>query len=175
MSKSELKQLAVQRTEGQSRLNVGLAATVEQDAARYRWLRNEALQDAKDKPFGIAIGILDKQANENGNFNIIGWSVTYEEDADSAIDAAMASMEPTKIMIETMIIEENKKFRGLLLWALYHHQGGSSTIGQPIRKMLGIREHDKMTHDQIEEAQIAGGVIETPNVELRGDASRRPS
>jgi hypothetical protein len=72
-------------------LSEGLAATVERDAARYRWLRNEALQDEQNKPFGIAIGILDKQKNENGNFNIIGWAVTYEEDADAAIDAAMAA------------------------------------------------------------------------------------
>ena len=76
---------------GLSDLTVKLAATVERDAARYRWLRNEALQDAKVKPFGIAVAILDKQANENGNHNIVGWAVTYEEDADAAIDAAMAA------------------------------------------------------------------------------------
>jgi len=50
------------------------------------------------------------------------------------------------------------QMRGLLLWALYHHQGGSSTIGQPIRKLLGIGEHDPMTRQQVERAQIAGGV-----------------
>ena len=37
-----------------------------------------------------------------------------------------------------------------LLWVLYHHQGGSSHIGQPIRKLLGIGQHDHMTPDQIE-------------------------
>ena len=50
------------------------------------------------------------------------------------------------------------QMRGLLLWVLYHHQGGSSTIGQPIRKLLGIGEHDHMTRQQVEKAQIAGGV-----------------
>ena len=37
-----------------------------------------------------------------------------------------------------------------LLWTLYHHQGGSSHIGQPIRKLLGIGQHDRMTPEQIE-------------------------
>lgn len=78
----------------QSDLTNEFAATVERDAARYRWLRNEALQDARVKPFGIAIGILDTQTNENGNYNIIGWAVQYEDDADAAIDAAMATMPP---------------------------------------------------------------------------------
>lgn len=54
------------------------------------------------------------------------------------------------------------ELRGLLLWSLYHHQGGSSTIGQPIRKALGIGQHDRMTPEQIEEAQIAAGVL-VPN------------
>ena len=52
-----------------------------------------------------------------------------------------------------------KEMRGQLLWALYHHQGGSSVVGQPIRKVLGIGEYDHMTHEQIEEAQIAAGVL----------------
>jgi hypothetical protein len=51
------------------------------------------------------------------------------------------------------------KMRGLLLWALYHHQGGSSTIGLPIRAALGIGEYSRMTPGQIEEAQRAGGVL----------------
>jgi len=51
---------------------------------------------------------------------------------------------------------ELRNMRGLLLWALYHHQGRSSTIGQPIRKALGIGEYAAMTPVQIKEAQIAG-------------------
>lgn len=56
-------------------------------------------------------------------------------------------------------VEKNMdEMEGLLLWALYNHQGGSSPIGQPIRKLLGIGEHDQMTRQQVEKAQIAGGV-----------------
>lgn len=48
---------------------------------------------------------------------------------------------------------EIKKFRGLLLWTLYHHQGGSSTIGQSIRAALNIGEHDKISKKQIQDAK----------------------
>ncbi len=49
---------------------------------------------------------------------------------------------------------------GLLLWALYHHQGGSSPVGQPIRAALGIGQHDVLTKRQIAWAKRAVG--ETP-------------
>lgn len=35
-----------------------------------------------------------------------------------------------------------------LCFVLWHHQGGSSKIGQPIRAMLGLGQHDHMTGDQ---------------------------
>lgn len=44
---------------------------------------------------------------------------------------------------------------GLLLWALYHHQGGSSPVGQPIRRALGIGEHADLTPEQIARAKKA--------------------
>lgn len=42
--------------------------------------------------------------------------------------------------------------KSMLLWALYNHQGGSSPIGQPIRKALGIGQHDDLMHAQVVEA-----------------------
>lgn len=44
----------------------------------------------------------------------------------------------------------------LLLWALYHHQGGKSDVGQPIRRLLGIGQHDDLTDEQITAATLAG-------------------
>ena len=49
-----------------------------------------------------------------------------------------------------------EEMEGLLLLALYHHQGGSSPVGQPIRKALGIGQHDHMTDEQIERGKDAG-------------------
>lgn len=39
---------------------------------------------------------------------------------------------------------------GELFWILYNHQGGNSPEGQPIRKILGMGQFDRMTGFQIE-------------------------
>lgn len=51
---------------------------------------------------------------------------------------------------------KRKQMESALLWALYHHQGGSSHIGQPIRKLLGIGQHDRMTDEQLAQAKSFG-------------------
>jgi hypothetical protein len=43
--------------------------------------------------------------------------------------------------------------RAALLWVLWHHQGGSSPVGQPIRYALGMGSHDDMSDAQIREAK----------------------
>ena len=43
--------------------------------------------------------------------------------------------------------------RAALLFALWHHQGSSSQVGQPIRAMLGIGEHDALTPEQLAAAR----------------------
>lgn len=48
---------------------------------------------------------------------------------------------------------ERQNAEAALLWTLYHHQGASSEIGQPIRKLLGIGQHDRLTDEQITEAK----------------------
>lgn len=45
------------------------------------------------------------------------------------------------------------ELRGALLWLLWHHQGGSSPVGQPIRAMLGISQHASLTVEQVAEAK----------------------
>ena len=51
---------------------------------------------------------------------------------------------------------KRQQMEAALLWTLYHHQGGSSHIGQPIRKLLGIGQHDRMTEEQIADAKKFG-------------------
>jgi hypothetical protein len=41
----------------------------------------------------------------------------------------------------------------LLLWALYHHQGGNSAVGQPIRRMLGYGPHEHLRPEHVERAK----------------------
>lgn len=49
------------------------------------------------------------------------------------------------------------RYEGLLLWALYHHQGGSSPVGQPIRRALDMGAHDELTPEQVTAATAAAG------------------
>ena len=44
---------------------------------------------------------------------------------------------------------EIEDLKALLLWALWHHQGASSPVGQPIRRALGIGPHDALTVGQV--------------------------
>lgn len=48
---------------------------------------------------------------------------------------------------------KRQQMEGALLWALYSHQGGSSHVGQPIRKLLGIGQFDRLTEQQISSAK----------------------
>ncbi|MEJ7807054.1 MAG: hypothetical protein WKG03_14165, partial [Telluria sp.] len=68
---------------------------------------------------------------------------------DENCDADLRGQKGSQIM-------QPKNWRGALLWSLYHHQGGSSPVGQPIRALLGIGQHDSMTPEQIEEARAFG-------------------
>jgi hypothetical protein len=43
--------------------------------------------------------------------------------------------------------------RAALLWVLWHHQGGNSAVGQPIRFALGMGQHDRLTDEQVAAAK----------------------
>lgn len=43
--------------------------------------------------------------------------------------------------------------RMALLWVLWHHQGGSSPVGQPLRFALGMDAHERLNEHQVKEAQ----------------------
>lgn len=52
-----------------------------------------------------------------------------------------------------------RELEDLLLWVLYHHQGGASHIGQPIRRALGIGPYADMTREQIERGKAAAKIL----------------
>ena len=63
--------------------------------------------------------------------------------------------------------EMSRESRAMLLNVLWHHQGGSSPVGQPLRKLLGIGQHDHLTGEQCAEAKwidklLADGVRASP-------------
>lgn len=43
--------------------------------------------------------------------------------------------------------------RSALLWVLWHHQGGSSPVGQPIRYALGMGAHEHLSANRVQEAK----------------------
>jgi len=47
------------------------------------------------------------------------------------------------------LLEALQERNAALLWALYHHQGGSSPVGQPIRKLLGIGAFADLSSTQL--------------------------
>ena len=51
--------------------------------------------------------------------------------------------------------------RSALLWVLWHHQGGSSKVGQPIRFALGMGEHEHLSDHQVREAKRWGALPQT--------------
>lgn len=71
---------------------------------------------------------------------------------------AILRSQQAQIEALTAKLGRQDQYRDLLLWALYHHQGGSSEIGQPIRRSLGIGQFDELTPAQIAAARSASGV-----------------
>ena len=43
--------------------------------------------------------------------------------------------------------------RAALLWVLWHHQGGSSPVGQAVRFALGMGQFDRLTDQQVTQAK----------------------
>lgn len=53
----------------------------------------------------------------------------------------------------TAMRKEIEDMQGLLLWALWHHQGAGSPVGQPIRKFMGIDKHEALLVGQVHHAK----------------------
>lgn len=57
----------------------------------------------------------------------------------------------------------SREIRAMLLNVLWHHQGGSSLIGQPIRAMLGIGEHAHLNAEEVAEARRIEALLTKPS------------
>ena len=64
------------------------------------------------------------------------------------IDGAPVTIE-TALLLAAENLDRQTKERDALLWVLWHHQGGSSPVGQPIRRALGIGQFDHLTAAQV--------------------------
>jgi len=87
-----------------------------------------------------------------------GASGGYKLTEDEAIAAWNRRAEVERLAAQAAPPEEvSPEFtdtaRAALLWVLWHHQGASSKVGQPIRFALGMGQHDALTGLQVLEAQ----------------------
>lgn len=87
------------------------------------------------------------------------------------VRAMLAAPAPDHFRDAAEIVPEfSDTARAALLWVLWHHQGGSSPVGQPIRFALGMGQHERLSDWQLSEARRWG--------ELRGlvpGACREPA
>lgn len=102
---------------------------------------------------------------------------THETATRDMLDSARADLEmlrealgvpaePHQSLIERMVEAAQAKrgavpefsdsARAALLWVLWHHQGGSSPVGQPIRFALGMGQHEHLNDWQVAEAKRWG-------------------
>lgn len=86
---------------------------------------------------------------DKGSIHRVIWGMAVVCDPSNEL------IDPAADTIEHHPIQQ--QMEAALLWTLYHHQGGSSHIGQPIRKLLGIGEHDRLTDEQLAHAKAFGG------------------
>lgn len=124
---------------------------VAQQAAWLEWKNGGGAEVAMEWVENGLIGPGLLPYDERGEFKDLAAQKWFDENAD----AELKGQKGCQIM-------QPKGWRGALLWTLYHHQGGSSPIGQPIRALLGIGEHDRLTPDQIQEAKAFGAQRELP-------------
>lgn len=57
--------------------------------------------------------------------------------------------------------------RSALLWVLWHHQGGSSPVGQPIRYALGMDAHERLSEHQVQEAKRWAALTKSESTDFR--------
>lgn len=86
--------------------------------------------------------------------------------------AALASQQAVKGEPQEMSPEFTDSARAALLWVLWHHQGASSKIGQPIRFALGMGQYDRLTEHQVKEAKRWNGAY--PDAPAASPPSREP-
>ena len=77
----------------------------------------------------------------------------YHADAERALDAAIESLAAHRGEVEEMSPEFTDTARAALLWVLWHHQGGSSEVGQPIRFALGMGAHEPLAEHLVKQAK----------------------
>lgn len=70
--------------------------------------------------------------------------------------------------LDEMSPEFTDTARAALLWVLWHHQGGSSPVGQPIRFALGMGAHEPLNEQQVQEARRWAALTKSETRDFHG-------
>ena len=81
-----------------------------------------------------------------------GWTDCAETD-EGAVALYDRPAPPAVVEPDELSPDFTDTARAALLWVLWHHQGGSSPMGQPIRFALGMGQHDRLNDHQLREAK----------------------
>jgi hypothetical protein len=94
------------------------------------------------------IAAWNAQADEHNQWDALGEDEKIEWAVACAKAAPPAVVEPPELSPDF-----TDTARAALLWVLWHHQGGSSPVGQPIRFALGMGQHERLNEHQLREAK----------------------
>lgn len=84
---------------------------------------------------------------------VTGGASSYRNGAIDAWNTRAQPTPPAVVEPPELSPDFTDTARAALLWVLWHHQGGSSPVGQPIRFALGMGQHDRLNEHQLAEAK----------------------
>lgn len=89
------------------------------------------------------------------------------------LEATLSPAELGGVEAVEMSPEFTDAARSALLWVLWHHQGASSPVGQPLRFALGMGRFDELTDWHIRQAKRwdAFANASTPRAAERGEGA----
>lgn len=140
--------------------------------AAYQALR-EALaeQPAQQEPVAWRVKVETKLRDGSVDF---GYQLRNER--LSKYDEPLYTSPPAaKQELVEMSPEFTDTARSALLWVLWHHQGGRSPVGQPIRFALGMSANERLNDWQISEAKRWAKQTNSTTAEFHQSASSPPA
>lgn len=99
------------------------------------------------------------------------WHPSRHGKAREQYAAMLAAAPEAQAQAKEISPEFTDTARAALLWVLWHHQGGSSDVGQPIRFALGMGQYEKLNAHQVREAKRWAALNPKPTPEAPAQAS----
>lgn len=112
------------------------------ESERVEWIDTADRQQYERLFFGL------KWLLNRGSISRVIWGMAV------VCDPANECIDPDADTIEHHPMRQ--KLEAAALWSLWHHHGASSVVGQPIRKLLGMGQFDRLSDEQLAQAKEFG-------------------